>query len=53
MLKIVMDERKWTLVLILLMVLSVAIYNLCNYINRRSEHSVYYKIFTLKYFYMP
>jgi hypothetical protein len=53
MLKIVMDERKWTLVLILLMVLSVAIYNLCNYINRRSEHSVSFKNCTVKYYYLP
>ncbi|HEX8019336.1 hypothetical protein [Mucilaginibacter sp.] len=52
MAKIVMDERKWTLVVILLIVSGLAIYNLCNYIDRRSEHAVSFKNCTIKYYYI-
>lgn len=49
--KIKMDERKWTLVVILLIVSSIGIYNLAVYIDRRSEHSVTFKNCTIKYYY--
>jgi hypothetical protein len=52
MTKIAMAERKWTLVVILLIVSGVAIDNLCNYIDRRSEHAVSFKNCTVKYYYL-
>ncbi|SEN54768.1 hypothetical protein SAMN05192574_103486 [Mucilaginibacter gossypiicola] len=52
MAKIVMDERKWTLVVMLLIVSGVAIYNLRNYIDRRSEHSLSFKNCNVKYYYI-
>ena len=46
-----MDERKWTLVLILLIISGIGIYYLVAYINRRSEHIVAFKACTIKYRY--
>lgn len=48
---IIMDERKWTLVVILMLAAGIGIYNLCNYINRRSEHAVSFKNCAIKYQY--
>ncbi|MFC0512664.1 hypothetical protein ACFFGT_00575 [Mucilaginibacter angelicae] len=49
--KIIMDERKWTLAVILLLLSCIGIYNLYNYINRRSERAVSFKNCTIKYQY--
>ncbi|MET3500609.1 hypothetical protein ABIC45_002200 [Mucilaginibacter rubeus] len=46
-----MNERKWTLTVILLIALGIGIYNLINCINKRSMQTVSFKNCTENYYY--